>query len=555
MTSNSHRPESTDVPAPAPRRRQPVRRTVAALSTAALLTVVAACGSADATDDNGTSSGTSSNASTTSVTATTINTADTHADANDGDYSTDGATSITLADGASAVEGSGATADGDVVTITEAGTYLISGTLSDGQVVVNSTGDGKVLLVLDGVDITSADTSPVVITEADEAVVVLADGSTNNLADSAASATDDEAEDAPNATLFSMADLTIAGSGSLTVQGNSNDGITSKDGLVVLSGTVEVTAVDDGIRGKDYLVVQGGDITVTSKGDGLKSDNEDEGEFGWMLLDAGSLTIAAGDDGIDAIGAINVADGTLTVSESVEGLEAATITIAGGTVDVTSSDDGLNATDGSEAGEAAQEGVLITISGGNVKVAAGADAIDSNGSGIVTGGTTILSTQAGGGGEGSIDTSGTFTTDGGTVVALGGISVSPVADSEQGFVATSLDTTVEAGQQIAVVDADGTVVARYVVDASTSGVVVAADGIENGADYAIMAGDADGQSGFSTEGSADGLTSVGSVTAGDVIEFEGPGGGRGGPPDGERPEGERPQGEPGEFGPPPNSAS
>ena len=74
--------------------------------------------------------------------------------------------------------------DGDVVTVTTAGTYLLSGSLTDGQVVVNSTGDGKVVLVLDGVSITSAATSPLVITAADEAVVVLADGSTNALSDS-----------------------------------------------------------------------------------------------------------------------------------------------------------------------------------------------------------------------------------------------------------------------------------------------------------------------------------------------------------------------------------
>ncbi len=319
---------------------------------------------------------------------------------------------MTLADGASKVDGSGASVDGDVVTITAAGTYLLSGELTDGQVVVNSTGEGKVKLVLDGVDITSSDTSPMVIAEADEAVVILADGSTNELADSKVSGADDEEDDAPNATLFSMADLTIAGTGSLQVSGNSNDGIASKDGLVILSGEVEVTATDDGVRGKDYLVIEGGTVTVVAGGDGLKSDNETEGELGWVQLDAGTVIIDAGDDGVDAIGAINVAGGTLRVIKSEEGLEAATITIAGGTVDVTANDDGLNATDGSEATEAAQDGVLISITGGDVAVTAGSDGIDSNGSTIITGGTTVVSTAARGGGDGSIDVNGALAVNG-----------------------------------------------------------------------------------------------------------------------------------------------
>jgi hypothetical protein len=283
----------------------PLRRKVAALSTTAVLMLATACGASDGTAPTSTAGGSASSVSASSLKANTVSVADTHADANDGDYSPDGATTITLADGASTADGAGARVEGDVVTITKAGTYLVSGTLTDGQVVVDSTGDGKVVLVLDGVDITSADTAPVVVTEADEAVVVLADGSTNALADSA-----DSGDDAPTATLFSMADLTIAGSGSLRVTGASNDAIAGKDGLVILSGTVDVTAVDDGIRGKDYLVVEGGTVSVESGGDGLKSDNEDVGELGWVQVDVGTVTIAAGDDGVDAVGAINVADGT-----------------------------------------------------------------------------------------------------------------------------------------------------------------------------------------------------------------------------------------------------
>jgi hypothetical protein len=138
---------------------------------------------------------------------------------------------VTLANGDSATSDEDAVSiDGDVVTIGTADTYVLSGTLSDGQVVVDSVAEGKVVLVLDGVDASSSTTSPLVVTEADEVVVILADGSQNSLSDAEASAADDEQEDAPNATLFSMADLTVAGAGALSVTGASADGIATRTG-------------------------------------------------------------------------------------------------------------------------------------------------------------------------------------------------------------------------------------------------------------------------------------------------------------------------------------
>ncbi|WP_051551842.1 carbohydrate-binding domain-containing protein [Nocardioides sp. URHA0020] len=513
-------------------KKTTLRHRMAALGTAAVLTLATACGSS--ADGGTTATGTSGGTGTVASATAFMTLDDTHADTDDGDYSADGATTIALADGGTEVDGDGATVKGDVVTITTAGTYIVSGTLTDGQIVVDSPGDGKVDIVLDNADITSASTSPLVVTEADEAVVILAADSVNSLADAAASTADDDSDDAPTATLFSMADLTIAGTGTLEVAGNSNDGIASKDGLVILSGTIDVTATDDGIRGKDYLVIAGGTLDVTSGGDGLKSDNETEGEPGTVQLDAGQVTISAGDDGVDAIGAINVADGTLTVAKSTEGLEAAQISIADGTVDVTAQDDGINATNGETAGggEDAQEGVLASISGGDVHVVvAQGDGIDSNGSATITGGTTVVEAgSAGGGGTGSLDVNGSFPVTGGTLVALGGMSSAPSTDSDEGWVAATLTTPAEAGQVVAVVDSDGDVVARYVVPEATSSVIVAAEGITNGQDHDLYVGDAGSDTGFSTGGSTSGLTKAGTVTAGEFTG--GMGGGRGGGPRG-----------------------
>lgn len=550
-----------------------IRRRVATAAAGLGLLALAACGASTASDTD-----TAASASSLAVPALSTP-AETHADADDGEYDTSEATTITLADGASEVSGSGAAVEGDVVTVSAPGTYVVSGSLSDGQLVVNSTADGKVRLVLDGVSITSSTTSPLVVTQSDETVVILADGSTNTLSDAAASGDDDETEDAPNATLFSQDDLTIAGTGELSVTGLSNDGIASKDGLVILSGDITVKASDDGIRGKDYVVFSGGTATVTAGGDGLKSDNDDAAEPGWVQVDAGTITLDAGSDGVDAIGAVYVTDGSLTVSKSEEGLEAAAIDIAGGTVDVTSTDDGLNATysssdestdaaEGSAAedsagqggempqgerpsgapeggmpeggempegggmpgggggggmgGDQSQDGVLLTISGGTTHISAGGDGFDSNGAAEITGGTILIDGPAQGG-NGSIDVNGDFDVTGGTLVAAGtsSMAVTPAEDSEQGWVAASVSAS--AGQLVAIADSDGTVVAAYVVEQDSQLVTASTDGIKLGEEYDVYVGDASSATGYSTDVSLDGLTKSTTVTANEYA-----GGGMGG---------------------------
>ena len=503
----------------------PLRRRIAAAASTLLLVGLGACSATDATSDTEAATTVSGSTGTTAVDTSSVASGvptldDTHADDDDLDYDPADATVVTLEDGGSTVDGAGAAVDGDVVTITAPGTYLLSGTLTDGQVVVDSDADGKVVLVLDGVDLTSASSSPLVITAADEAVVVLADGSDNTLSDAAASAADDEEEDAPNATLFSMADLTIGGEGSLTVHGLSNDAITSKDGLVILGGVLTVDAVDDGIRGKDYLVVEDGTIDVEAGGDGLKADNEDVNEPGWILVDGGDLTVTAGSDGADAVGAVYVVDGELDVPASEEGLEAMLIRITGGSVSITASDDGLNATAGTADGgtEQVEDGVLLDVTGGTVQVWAGSDGIDSNGQASITGGTVVVSSAAAMGGNGVFDVNGAFESPG--VVAL--------------------TSAVSAGERVSLVDDSGTVVATFVATADGTPTVAAAD-LVSGSAYEVWTGAADGAA-----DSTDGLTQVGSVTASDASVAGGPGGFGGGPGGGSGgPGGER-------GGPPPS---
>lgn len=178
-----------------------------------------------------------------------------------------------------------ATVSGTKVTLKSAGTYKITGTLTDGQIVVNANNTGNVRIILSGVNIKCSNSAPIYIKDADKALINLADGTVNTLTDGTSYITVDGE---PNAVLFSDSELIIYGNGSLNITANYNDGISSDDGLVIKSGTISVKAADDGIRGKDYLIIQDGNITVNSTGDALKSDNETDASIGYITIDSGT---------------------------------------------------------------------------------------------------------------------------------------------------------------------------------------------------------------------------------------------------------------------------
>lgn len=241
----------------------------------------------------------------------------------------------------------GVTVDGTTVTITNGGTYVLSGVLRDGRIVVDASKNDKVILVWNGAEIFCEKASPVYVVQADKTIFYLADGTTNVISDGATySFANGETE--PDATVFAKDDLTIKGTGSLTVNANYYDGIVCKNDLKITGGVLTVNAVHQGIKGKDSLTVQGGTILVNAGDDGIKSSNEalveDDGkEVGWVLIEDGTITIAAGDDAIHAESDLTVNGGNITITESYEGLEGACIYINGGAISLYASDDGINA--------------------------------------------------------------------------------------------------------------------------------------------------------------------------------------------------------------------
>lgn len=202
--------------------------------------------------------------------------------------------------------------DGSKVTITGAGTYVLSGTLSNGQIVVDSDDKDSVRLVLNGAEITCSNSSAIWVKDGDT-IITLADGTENTLTDGAEYTTDSE-DDEPKAAVYAKDDLTFNGSGSLTVNGNYKNGIQCKDALKFVSGTYTITAANNGLVGKDSVSVKDGSYTITSGGDGIKSTNTDETDKGYVIIDGGTFTITAEGDGIQAETLLRVNEGDFTIT-------------------------------------------------------------------------------------------------------------------------------------------------------------------------------------------------------------------------------------------------
>ena len=293
------------------------------------------------------------------------------------------------------VQGTGVVINGSIATIVGSGTFHATGTLTNGMIDVNAT--GEVVLILDGVNITHSSGPAINVTNAGKLSVVLANGTTNTLIDGAI-----YTDISQKATLFSNDPLEIFGDGTLNVTGNYKHGITSDDNLIIHGGTINIlSTISDGIHANDNITIFGGTITMNNIGsDGI----ENEGLKGPLEVWGGTFSLTVADDGLVSLGSLIINGGTIDIPYGYEGIESKNIiTINGGTISANVSDDALNATNN------------ITLNGGQLFFNGGSDAVDSNGSLTINGGVIVSL----GGTEGSFDCEGDVVFNGGIVVGTG----------------------------------------------------------------------------------------------------------------------------------------
>ncbi len=206
---------------------------------------------------------------------------------------------------------SGVSISGNIITITKEGTYVLSGALSEGQIVVDAD-SAKVQLVLDNADITCASSAAIYVKNADKTFITLAEGSENILMNTAEyEAIDDNNIDA---VIFSKDDLTLNGKGTLTINSEYGHGIVSKDDLKLVGGTCNITAKTHALSGKDSVRIAAGTYNLTSGKDGIHSENADEEEKGFVYIASGDFTIESTGDGIDASYVVQIDDGDFDIT-------------------------------------------------------------------------------------------------------------------------------------------------------------------------------------------------------------------------------------------------
>ena len=457
-----------------------------------------------------------------------------------GTYDESEAVKITLSGKTATCDSSNVHIEDGVVTIKAAGVYVLSGTLTDGTVVVDAGDDDKVQLVFDGVSITAADYAAIYAKNADKVFVTLTEGTENTLTVSGDYVqTDDNNVDA---VIFAKCDLTLGGSGSLTVKDTTGHGIVSKDDLVVTGGTYTIDSQDHCLNGKDSVRIADGTFTLTCDEDGIHAGNDDQ-QDSYIYIEGGDIDISVGDDAMHAEGLLIITGGDIDISKSYEGIEGYKILVTGGDIDVVANDDGFNAarpdsngqSDGTQSTEDDQRqtdsfqrrtndtetnrpelpekgdrpgdsdtpggsgmgagmdtdyDAYILITGGIININADGDGIDSNGYlGIAGGSVYVLGPSNNG--NGALDYGIYATITGGEMVAVGGSGM------EQGFgdestqcsALVNFDEWIDVGETITLTDSNGNKLLTYKADKRFDSVLISTSDMKQGETYTLTAGD------------------------------------------------------------------
>lgn len=336
------------------------------------------------------------------------------------DYDESKSAVITLTGDGAQCSSNAVQVSGSTVTIIDEGTYILTGTLDDGMIIIDSEKTDKTQLVLDGVTIHSETCAPIYILQSDKVFITLAPDSVNTLSNGGTFTLVDENN--IDSVIFSKEDVTLNGSGTLIVTSPAGHGIVSKDSLTITGGSYDISAASHALAGKDDVCITGAALTLTSGKDGIHAENEDDTTLGYVYIENGTFVIDAQGDGISAASDLQIQGGSFTIttgggsvnaekqtsdswggfmgggrhqsggkggfsmesqttqdttedSTSIKGIKAASaLVINGGEFTIDSADDAVHSNDS------------ITIGGGSFEIASGDDAFHADGTLTVSGG-------------------------------------------------------------------------------------------------------------------------------------------------------------------------
>jgi hypothetical protein len=495
---------------------------------------------------------------------------------------------------------------GNTVIIHSSGSYTLTGTSADAQVIVDTS--GAVNLIFDNLDLTSTTSAPIYVEDASSVYIELAEDSINTLTDSARRNDDDDDADA---VIYSESDLNFTGYGVLNINAQYEDGIHTERHLNIQYGEYFITAREDGLVGEDSIVLLNTQLTIQAGDKGIKTDEDDnqrgfiqisdsilniesgdhaidaEGQLmvndseitvqvqdregsadgikagddivfnnviativsadhgidtdGNFTLNSGDLTISVPDKGINVEYTFTMNDGIINILASEEGIEAGVIIINDGEINIVASDDGINISFPDDAdpiytntgnqnmggqgmggrgqggggfrGNASEAPYHLTINGGLIVINSQADGLDSNGSIIMNDGTVIVHGPTVNM-EGALDYDGTFTLNGGVLIAVGsaGMPQAPSENSPMPNVSFTFNTVLAGGTAINIQSADGENILTFVPAKDFQNVIFSSPDLVIGETYTISYG------GTPTGDEQHGLYWDGDYSGGEIFE-------------------------------------
>ena len=444
-------------------------------------------------------------------------------------YDEENSTVIKLSDDSTTCDSDAVQISGNTVTIIDEGTYILSGTLTDGMVIVDAEDTDKVQLVLDGVDITSAESAAIYVREADKVFITTASDSQNTLTNGGTyTAIDDNNIDAA---IFSKSDLTLNGAGSLTITAKAGHGVVSKDDLVLTSGTYQIDAASHGLSGKDSVRIASGSYTIVSGKDGIHAENADDTSLGFVYLEDGTFDITSDGDGISAGNWLQADGGVYTVkagggsenvqksdgewqfgpgqqTESTDTTEEDTVSmkaikaageliLKGGKYSLDSADDTIHSnanitiSDGEFTLASGDDGIhadsATTISGGTIDITESYEGIEGL-SIDITGGETYVSGPTNDGNS-ALDYNGTGTVTGGIFIAAGssGMAENFGDSSTQGVMMVTVNSQA-AGSAVSLSDSSGNELVSWTPEKEYTSVIISCPEITTGQEYTLTTG-------------------------------------------------------------------
>ena len=294
---------------------------------------------------------------------------------------------------------------GSTVTITEEATYVISGELSDGKIIVDAPDTAKLQLVFDGVDITSKTSAALYILDADKVFLTLKEGTINKLSNGGSFTQSDENN--IDASVFSKQDLTLNGKGCLEVSSPAGHGVVCKDDLVITEGEYIVNSASHGFEANDSVRITNATLTIDAGKDAIHSENTEVAEKGFVYIENGTIKGETEGDGISSGSYMQIENGTIDLKAgggSVNGTKESSDSFGGfmgggrpgGMKPGGMERENMQNTDSAtEEDSTSMKGLKVAssllISGGEITINSADDSVHSDKSVIINGGSLNIS--------------------------------------------------------------------------------------------------------------------------------------------------------------------